>query len=63
MIRNCDLGKMVPVAVIQEVLEYYFPREGTTEFKNPEGFGAHYSVDNEEIIDTDEVVEKMLARL
>lgn len=62
MIRNVDLDKPVPVKHILAVLEAYYPREQTKTFRNPEGFGGHYEIDNEDIIDIELVVEQMIIR-
>ena len=61
MIRNCDLDKTLTIEQVQKVLEEAFPRDGETRvYANPEGFGGHYYVDNEDILDTEYVMQKMV---
>lgn len=62
MIRNFDLNKTVTIKQIQDVLEEVFPEDGETEviYKNPDGFGGHYYVDNWEVLDIEKVVKRMV---
>lgn len=63
MIRNVDLDKQVPVRIILEVLDDYFPRDGYQSYRNEEGFGGHYvEVDNEDVLNVDKAVEVMVDR-
>lgn len=63
MIRNVDLDKHVPVKIILEVLDGYFPRGSHKSFEIEEGFGGHYlDVDNEEILNVDRAVEDMVEK-
>lgn len=59
MIRNLDLVKEVPVSVILEVMEHYFPETLEVQYLNPEGFGKHY-VQDETVINTEEITQRMI---